>query len=330
MTVPAAAAASDAAVWSRLWGSGVLHSCATGIDGNYDGAIRAYWESAFARVPDGGRVVDIGTGNGAVLLLAREVAARRSHTLQLHGVDVADIDPMRAVPDGASRFSGVVFHPQTSATALPFGDGDVALVCSQFGVEYAPRDAAIDEILRVIGPGGRAAFILHSDDSIVADVSRQQREACVFLLEHCPVFERARALVPVLARAALPHAREALARDAAADVARTAFNEAAQQLMDQIAARPLAVVLQNAAQQVRQVLQLAGTSEAMATQALDRALAGLQDEFVRLQQLQAALIGADELERIAERFRQHGFTARSAPIEQRPGIKMGWTLDVVP
>ena len=36
-----------ASPWSRLWQTGVLHSCATGIQGNYDGAILAFWQRQF-------------------------------------------------------------------------------------------------------------------------------------------------------------------------------------------------------------------------------------------------------------------------------------------
>src|SRR5690606_5536476 len=79
---------SGAEPWSRLWSTGVLHSCATGIHGNYDGAVLEFWQRQFDSLEDGSRLVDVGTGNGALLLLARQRATERGIQLSMHGVDI--------------------------------------------------------------------------------------------------------------------------------------------------------------------------------------------------------------------------------------------------
>ena len=125
MAGPVESVDTSAMPWSRLWATGVLHSCATGIHGNYDGEVLAFWQGQFDLAGDGARILDVGTGNGALLLLARERATRRGIGLTLLGVDIADIEPGRAVAGGADRFAGIEFHPRTSVCALPFADGEI-------------------------------------------------------------------------------------------------------------------------------------------------------------------------------------------------------------
>lgn len=315
-----------AAPWSRLWKAGVLHSCATGIQGNYDGAIRAFWERQFDALNDGARVVDLGTGNGPLLLLARERAAARGVGLELHGVDLADIDPVHAIVDGERLYAGIRFHPRTSACELPFADGEVDMLCSQFGFEYAPREQAVAELLRVARPRARIALVVHSDDSIVARVSVEQRKGCAFL-RASPVIEHARALVPVLYRAA--QARRAGTAPPDGEARRLAFNQAAQALLEAIDAMPGAQVLRNTAQQIRAALEHAARAPEQADALLARLHESLQDEDQRLGHLQDALLGAGELEALAARLREHGYATTHAALEQRPGVKIGWSLEAV-
>lgn len=312
--------------WSRLWAAGVLHSCVTGMHGNYDGAILAFWQRQFESLADGACVVDLGTGNGALLLLARDVARARGVSFDLHGVDLADIDPVRHVGDGVRDYSSICFHPRTSADALPFGAGQVSMICAQFGFEYAPRDSTLAEILRVLSANGRIAMILHSDDSVVAQTAPIQREALAFMRDQCPVIERARALVPVLHRAAQAGGSAGLQLDPNAGAIRHAYNDAVQALITAIEREPRAQVLKNAAMQLRQALQLAAHSPQQADDLLHRIEHALQDEDARLEHLQAALLSVDDLTQLADTLGAHGFKVRHAGIEQH-GVKMGWALE---
>src|SRR5690606_31736861 len=229
--------------------------CATGIHGNYDGAVLEFWQRQFDSLEDGSRLVDVGTGNGALLLLARQRATERGIQLSMHGVDIADIDPAQAVADGPGRFDGIRFHPRTSVCSLPFGDGKVDLVCSQFGFEYAPRAAAVAEIARVAAHRGRVALVVHSSDSIIAQVASPQREGLQFLREQCPVSEEARRLAPVLFQAAQSGWNNgAPGATPGAEASRLAFNRSAGALMEAIERLPMAQVLRNVAQQVQGAL----------------------------------------------------------------------------
>lgn len=315
--------------WSRLWNSGVLHSCATGIRGNYDGAILAFWHRQFDALQDLSRAVDIGTGNGALLLLARDRARQRGITLELHGIDIADIDPPKNVPDGAQRFEGIAFHPRTSASDLPFEDGTIDLTCSQFGFEYAPRGPAIREMMRVAQTRNRIALVLHSDDSIVAQVAVAQHEGHAFLKHGCAVIDRARDMVPILAWGAAVARGENAGSVAGAEAKRLAFNLSAQALMDAIERLPQAQVLRNAAMGIRAAFEQAGDAPEQADSILRRLQDDLLDEEARLTHLQSALLTAADLDALADTLRQQDYTVRCTALHQREGVKIGWTLEAV-
>ncbi len=314
--------------WTRLWRSGVLHSCATAIDGNYDGPVRAFWQSHFVRLPDGGVVVDVGTGNGALALLAMDTAHARRKRLEVHGVDLADISPSRAGAADAGAFEGIDFHPCTSLTALPFADGGIDLLVSQFAFEYAPREAAIVEALRVLGRRGAAAMVLHSNDSLVARVSAERLPWFGHLLHGSPMLASADAVVDVLAHARTQAERSALAADPRAEATRAAFNDAAGDLLERAAEPGAGEVLGRFMPALSQAVRSASADPLRARQALDALRQWLRDEEERLMQLHDALLGASELEALADRFRSAGHAVACGSLEQRPGAKLGWTLEI--
>ena len=62
--------------WETYYRGGGLVTCPTGPDGNYSLEIRDAWVEFYTDVPDGARVLDVGTGNGAIV--RRSMAASRS------------------------------------------------------------------------------------------------------------------------------------------------------------------------------------------------------------------------------------------------------------
>lgn len=316
--------------WSRLWRSGVAHSCATAMPGNYDGATLGFWQAQFRRAPDAGVVVDIGTGNGALALLALESADSRGVELEVHGVDLADIDPAASVHPAGDRLARIRFHPGTSFTALPFADGGVDLLCSQFAFEYAPREAATTEALRVLGKRGRAAMVLHSYDSVIARVSAERLPWFGHVLRHSPMLTAADAVIDVLAGASTPAARAALAGNVRAEATRAAFNTAASELLDRAAEPGAGEVLGRFIPALSQTVRAASQEPQRARQGLESIAQWLRDEEERLCQLRASLLDAAALDALAGRFRDAGHATTCDSLEQEPGAKLGWTLEVAP
>ncbi|MCB1038618.1 MAG: class I SAM-dependent methyltransferase [Acidimicrobiales bacterium] len=98
------------------------------------------------------RVLDIGTGEGQVARLAVDGGA----TL------VVGIDPTANQVDEAHRRGGGPVYARAGAHQLPFPDAsfDAAVACLVFEHIEAVDDA-IDEVARVLRPGGRFAFFLN-------------------------------------------------------------------------------------------------------------------------------------------------------------------------
>lgn len=271
-------------------------------------------------------MVDLGTGNGALTLLARSYASTNGLDLDLHGVDTADIDPARHIPDGSSLHAGTTFHPRTSMTSLPFEDGAVALACAQFAFEYAPRQEAAREVLRVIGDRGRAAMIVHSAGSIIADTTEHQLRACQWLIEESFVLRATSRLLTSMVGATTPAKRAALAYDPEAEAARHAFNSAASVLMDEIASRPDAPVLQTVARKIVEQLRSippTGDEAAARSSGLERHLA---DEVSRLRSMQAACLNESQLMDVTHMLRASGLPVATGHLTYGSDVSMGWTI----
>ena len=119
------------------------------------------------------RVLDLGCGRGAVLILA----AKRLTTGRAVGVDLwrtfdqsgnsADATRRNAVAEGVA--DRVELHT-ADMTALPFADNSFDLVVSSLAIHNIPgrvgRAKAIEEAIRVLRPGGRL---------LVADIRATRR-----------------------------------------------------------------------------------------------------------------------------------------------------------
>ncbi len=105
-----------------------------------------------AHLPHGGRLVDIGCGEGQVARMASE----------LNAMTVVGVDPAMSQVAVASERAGGPRYLQGSAMSLPLADGsvDAAVACLVFE-HIADVDTALAEVARVLGPGGRFLFLLN-------------------------------------------------------------------------------------------------------------------------------------------------------------------------
>jgi ubiquinone/menaquinone biosynthesis C-methylase UbiE len=159
--------------WAAYYRGGALVSCPVNTGLNYDQEVRDAWVAFFSTLPGGARILDIGTGNGAVALIAKETAAERSRELHVTGVDLADIDPPKYVPEGEKLLAGIEFSGGVSTETLPFDDAAFEAVSGQYIVEYTNIMATLRECARVLVPGGACQLILHHADSAVVANARE-------------------------------------------------------------------------------------------------------------------------------------------------------------
>jgi ubiquinone/menaquinone biosynthesis C-methylase UbiE len=110
------------------------------------------------------RVLDAacGTGNLAVLAAARGC--------EVNGVDIAQ-NLIRQARLRAAEASLRIEYTEGDVEALPYGDEQFDLVVSMFGVMFAPRPAVVvDELRRVIKPGGRIALANWTPEGFIGEM----------------------------------------------------------------------------------------------------------------------------------------------------------------
>lgn len=143
--------------WSAYWADSPEQAggCLPGLPAAVNALLEKKWRLFFAQLPPGARLLDLGTGSGAVIQAAR---AQRPDLL-LTGVDYADHLPALG--------AGVTLHAGTAMEALPFADQSFTGVCGQFALEYGKTGPAAGEVRRVLAENGSYHFICHHADGII-------------------------------------------------------------------------------------------------------------------------------------------------------------------
>lgn len=124
-----------------------------------------------ARVAAGERVLDVGCGSGTVAITAARQGAR-----------VTGLDITPRMLDLAREDAGIagveVDWREGDAEKMPFDDASFDVVLSNMGVIFAPdAQAAADEMLRVLRPGGRLAFTCWERRGAMGELHRVIDEA---------------------------------------------------------------------------------------------------------------------------------------------------------
>ena len=172
-----------------------MASCFDPGRGKYMPSVAALWTDFFASLTQGARVLDVCTGNGALIYIAQDVRG----DLALTGIDKAAIDPAAYVR--AADASRADFRGKVDASALPFEDGAYQAVVSQYGIEYAPRPDALKEAIRVLAPGGSFRVLTHAAEGDVASGAPGQLSQTEALLKG-DLFETARTAFSAMKRGA--------------------------------------------------------------------------------------------------------------------------------
>jgi len=203
----------DSEAWDRFWRAGHRACCYQDEEGRYLPPIRAVWQEFFDRLPRDARLVDIGTGNGAVPSEAlRWARGQLDARFDVHGVDYADIQPPESAGHERCR---VTFHPRTDCRNLPFRDASMDAVTAQFTLEYLPLAEAAAELARVLRDGALLRAVLHVAGGVSERLARQELEEIDAILGR-GLFAHVRQVIrhPAEAmRRALPELARDLTRD---------------------------------------------------------------------------------------------------------------------
>jgi len=311
--------------WELFYRGGALAACPTGPDPNYTLDVRDAWVEFFASLADGARLLDIGTGNGAVALIARETALAAGRRFEIHGSDLALIDPPRQVRGGAAIFDGITFHGGIPTERLPFEESSFDAVSGQFALEYTRVADALREIFRVLKPGGRARFSVHHADSVVVRNAGLSLAQSNLVLEETRIFRRLRAFVEAERNAlAQPRAR------AKAAEAQAALNQCASQLRQVVATTVNAHTLRVTLDAVQQLLS---ARHRWSAAELDREITRVEREVRasarRLQDLVSAAMPETAIRRVVDTAAGFGFeTSEPRPQFQSGETLVAWLIDL--
>ncbi len=325
--------------WDRYWAHGFVTSCATAFKGNYEGNVRGLWEDFFATLEPQSKILDIGTGNGAIAIIATETGKRQKKAFTVHGVDQAKINPAAILAQRPALLGDITFHSQTPAEKTPFPDGYFQAVAGQYALEYTPVEATIAELGRITAPGARGLFVIHHDDSIVLTVTREELGTARMLLSEGDLFERTRDVVRSVAPANTPEKKQALMRDTLAQQRSDAFNRAAALVNDALRVTTQPEMLQTALGHVGEALKNCsqwGLEQSL--NYLDGAENDIKANIERLRDLVRVSSSPDRVEEILAMFRDAGFETQSpdthwhdmpvAPEREQDTRLMGWVLRV--
>ena len=175
--------------WDQYWRDGRLASCGGEYGANYQPAIAEGWRHFFGTISDGAHILDICSGNGAVALLAAEVAQARSLSVSIEAVDAATINPTALGP-GAEM---IHFSPRTPAESLPFPDASFDVIVGQYAIEYTDLQRTLTELNRVSRQSANVRFVTHAAGSVVVQEAKRQL-AEVNQLMATGIFEAAESL----------------------------------------------------------------------------------------------------------------------------------------
>ncbi len=313
--------------WSRYWQQDVLHSLPGSFAGNYDGAIERHWQQVFAPLGPKDRVLDLGTGNGALpqLLCTQHAGAMP----RVDAIDLAAIAPDWLHQQPQDCRQALHFHGGTTAEALPFEDASFTLITSQYGIEYCDTQRSLPELARVLAPAGRVALLLHHAESRLTEVAREEHHLTGLLLAPDGFLDRLQQIVPWLALATTPDGRARLQGNADANQARAAFNQGMQALQAEAKTSPVPDLLDDARQFASQALaRLSGQPASDVLTHIRAWRTSLEDARLRYAELCACALDADQAAGFAQALDALGLRGVTFhPIAHDNGMLMGWVLN---
>lgn len=290
---------SDREAWASFWKAGGVGGCLPCAVGSIEAAQRATWE-AFARpLPRGSRILDLGTGNGAVLVRM----ARVRPDLKLTGVD--------ASPQLPPSPKGVSLQADVRIEQLPFPARSFDAVTAQFGYEYGDTALASLEVARVLKPGGVFRFMIHRRDGPVLAHNLSRRAALAWALAPGGWLEKARALAAARAVARIPTP--------------PAFAEAVREARHRFPHQSVAAEIATAIVQALELDQRSPEASAAALRALET---GARHEIARIDSLDRAACDAGRLAEIAGELESAGLQI-DPPAElagRQSGHAFAWLL----
>jgi SAM-dependent methyltransferase len=294
---------SSQAAWADFWsGSGAVRAsgCLPAGLRRIETVQSRIWTEAVRSLAPKARVLDLATGDGAVL---GKIGKARGD-LKLVGVDSSPVLP--AGPRSARLI------PNVPMEALPFPDESFDLVTSQFGFEYGDTRCIAGEVRRVLRKGGAFAFILHHSGGAIVTHNRRRSEALRWAAMESELLDKAAALAN--SRKLVPLPTPQLFRDAPIE-ARRRFPE--QNVAEEFATAVLQSLEMGLRHPPGETLKVLATLRGKA-----------ESEIARIEALRVAARDDRQISRLADELVEAGLDAEAPATlhEQEDGRPFAWLI----
>ena len=305
--------------WEAYW-HGIADAGAFSSGGANHPAILSFWNEFFQFVRGDGTVsslVDLASGNGAVVQSAREVFG--DDEVQMTAIDIS----AAAIANIRQRFPGVKGLVM-DLKSIDLADERFDLVTSQFGIEYAGSQAVVDAA-RLVRENGWMALLMHSAESSIHRQCAENLTAiervveCRFIPHSIEMFRAGFAAVRGADRTPYDQAAKRLAP--AVGELESIMTEYGQDVADDTVVR-----LYRDLARIHENIQYHEPDEVLGW--LERMREELETYAGRMSSMCESVIDEDELERICNQLRSQQFTITTVgPLLSGDGeVNLGWAL----
>lgn len=179
--------------WTQYWQQGNLTSFGDDLSNNYRGEIKEIWQSFFKSIKDEDKILDVGTGNGALIALAFQLNGDCKSSFV--GIDYAQLNIQEAILLDNEQ---VNFYSEINAESLPFSNDEFNAVVAQFSLEYTKIKDSLVEISRVLKKSGRFQFICHCANSLIVKPNLAILKVSINIKKKAGLLDTAKELVVLL------------------------------------------------------------------------------------------------------------------------------------
>lgn len=305
---------SEKQAWDRQWRGHVLSTCGHHADPKAGRKISLGWKEFFKTLPGHATILDIGTGNGILPLMAVEVSQKLHKDFEIHGADQAAVNPVHTLPEFAPQLERVVFHPETPTERLPFQDKAFDAVTGQHALEYGDIEKSVTEVSRVLKEDGHMRFLMHAGEGEIVGGNLCKIEQCRYLLEEAKIFTSVKTAV-----------EKALAGDPEAGAALKAVLDKTRQRFTKDPAHQDLFSLLDLLWDAFEHFRAHPDRQALARWTAENR-AETEAQMVRIEALRDAAVKEGEARRIAELFEGKGHPAHAEPVTDN-GTLLGWLVE---
>jgi ubiquinone/menaquinone biosynthesis C-methylase UbiE len=179
--------------WSAYWSQGHKTSFGNEFRHCYEGRIQEAWKAVFKSIKSKSNVLDLCTGNAALLRLAEQDMDNFS-AVNFTGVDYANV----TASDKFTQLNNIELLFNVDIEQLPLENNTYDVVISNYGIEYSDLSKSLAEVSRVMSDKGYAIFTCHFYDSVLIKNNRQELMMINAMLEKNGVLETMQGLIDAL------------------------------------------------------------------------------------------------------------------------------------